>query len=342
LDSKVRIIKRGGDVFSPEMSFRDYVPTWFDHKRAQERRATTLHRYQGLLDDDILPLIGDLELRKVRPAHVRTILDHMKKRGLSPATITQGRAVLGGIMKRGIEDGLVETNPVSAIGRPARKRAHKAVPQPEQVKAVIQLSRGTGMEMPLLLGATTGARRSEVAGLLWSDIDLKTGRLTIRRGLQWMPTGERDSRGRIRRELQFTDPKTTNARRTIRLLPAVIETLRQNHKDQMERRLKHGTDWNPTHGDVVCDRGDGRPIDPDLLTKTFKQIAAEAGLDPRTQLRHLRDGVATQLARKGVHRHTVSSVLGHSSVAFTMDTYTDAWSEEADEAAVALDAALNL
>lgn len=113
-------------------------------------------------------------------------------------------------------------------------------------------------------------------------------------------------------------------------------------EDQLERRLQMGEEWNPTHGDVVCDRGDGRPIDPDLVTKSFERIAAEAGLDPRTQLRNLRDGVGTQLARKGVHRHTVSSVLGHSSVAFTMDTYTDAWSEEADEAAAALDEALNL
>jgi integrase len=66
------------------------------------------------------------------------------------------------------------------------------VPKPEQVKTVIELSKGTEMEIPVLLGATTGGRRSEVSGLKWEDIDLKTGRLTIRRGLQWMPVGKDD------------------------------------------------------------------------------------------------------------------------------------------------------
>jgi integrase len=93
---------------------------------------------------------------------------------------------------------------------------------------------------------------------------------------------------------------------------------------------------------VVCDRGDGRPIDPDHFTKSFKRLAAQAGLDPRTHLHNLRDGVGTQLARKGVHPFEVSRTLGHSSTTFTMDVYTDAWDEGAAEAAAALDEALNL
>jgi hypothetical protein len=47
LDQKVRVIERGGDAFSPDMTFGDYVPQWFDHRRAQGRRAHTLYRYQG-------------------------------------------------------------------------------------------------------------------------------------------------------------------------------------------------------------------------------------------------------------------------------------------------------
>jgi integrase len=121
-----------------------------------------------------------------------------------------------------------------------------------------------------------------------------------------------------------------------------MRLLREHRKDQMERRLALGEKWNATHGDVVCDRGDGRPIDPDAFTKAFKRLAAQAGLDPRTHLHNLRDGVGTQLARKGVHPFEVSRTLGHSSTTFTMDTYTDAWDEVALEAAAAPDEALNL
>ena len=140
------------------------------------------------------------------------------------------------------------------------------------------------MEIPILLGATTGARRSEVCGLLWSDIDLKTGRLTIRRGLQWVPTA--DDSGRMRKELVFTELKTPRARRTMRLLPQVVERLREHRKDQMERHLKLGRKWNATHGDIVCDRGDGRPTtritSPRRSSESQPKLASIRGRISRT------------------------------------------------------------
>jgi hypothetical protein len=45
---------------------------------------------------------------------------------------------------------------------------------------------------------------------------------------------------------------------------------------------------------------------------------------------------------QAMHAHTVSTVMGHSSVAFTLDVYTDAWDEAAAQAAAALDNALSL
>ena len=80
----------------------------------------------------------------------------------------------------------------------------------------------------------------------------------------------------------------------------------------------------------------------DALTKTFKRLAAQARLDRRTDLHDLRHAVATQLARKGVHLHTVSAILGHSSTAFTMDVYTEEWDEGQALAAAALEEAYNL
>ena len=238
-------------------------------------------------------------------------------------------------LSQALADGLIETNPVSAVKRPKVERAKKVVPRPEQVRAVVDEAKGTNMEIPILLGATTGARRSEVCGLRWSEIDLQTGRLRIVQGLQWLPT----SSGR---ELSFTDPKSDKARRSVTLLPSVVERLRTHRKEQIERRLSLGTEWDDSFGDVVCERGDGRPIDPDRFTKTFKRLAAVAGLDPKTRLHDLRHGVATQLARAGVHPHTVSTLLGHSSVAFTMDVYTEDWDESTEQAASALGSALNL
>jgi integrase len=203
----------------------------------------------------------------------------------------------------------------------------------QDLTAVVEAAVGTSLEIPILLGATTGARRSEVCGVRWREVDLTRGSLTIAQSLQWIP---KDGG----RELVFTDLKSERARRSVRLLPSVVERLRHHRAEQLERRLALGSAWQDH--DIVCDRGDGQPIDPDLFTKTFKRLALQAGLHPRTRLHDLRHGVATQLARAGVHAHTVSTVMGHSSAAFTLDAYTDAWDEAAAQAAAALGDALNL
>ena len=327
------VIDGGGDPFPADMAFSDYSASWLAHRRADGLRPTTVKRYEALLRDDVLPVVGHLELRKIKPAHVRAVMDNMTARGLAPRTLVQGLAVFGGVMKQAMRDGLVETNAVSAIKRPKAARPSKVIPTPLQVKAVIEESRGTDMEIPLLLAATTGMRRSEVCGLRWADIDFKSSRLRVTRGLQWLTT----ENGRI---LDFTGLKSERARRTVQLLPLVAERLRRHRAEQLERRLLLGEQWQDL--DLICERGDGAPIDPDLFTKSFKRLALSAGLDPSTRLHDLRHAVATQLARRGVHPHTVSAILGHSSVAFTLDVYTEEWDEGAAQAATALGEALDL
>ena len=62
---------------------------------------------------------------------------------------------------------------------------------------------------------------------------------------------------------------------------------------------------------------------------------AEAGLDPKTRLHDCRHAVATMMLEQGVHPAVASSVLGHSSVAFTMDTYQHVVDQMTDQAAAA-------
>jgi integrase len=79
-----------------------------------------------------------------------------------------------------------------------------------------------------------------------------------------------------------------------------------------------GTDW-PSHG-LVCDRGDGEPIRRHSLAHAFARITERAG-SPGTRFHDLRHGAATVRLAKGVPPKVVSEMLGHSSVAFTMDVY---------------------
>lgn len=81
-------------------------------------------------------------------------------------------------------------------------------------------------------------------------------------------------------------------------------------------------------GDSYIDEGllfcwpDGRPIYPDTVTAQFNRWVDRAGLPPIT-LHSVRHTYATMSLRAGVNPKIVSSRLGHASVAFTLDTYTE-------------------
>jgi integrase len=174
--------------------------------------------------------------------------------------------------------------------------------------AILVASYGSVYEVPLLLAAATGMRRGEVLGLTWAVVDLDAGLARIVQALQ-KPRRERPL---------LVVPKTDRSRRTISLPLFVIERLRHHRKEQTERRLLLGAAW--TDLDLVCDRGDGDYLDPDTFSHAFERFVDRAGLPPM-RLHDLRHAHAATLLTSGVHPKVVSEAMGHSSVAFTMDTY---------------------
>jgi integrase len=73
--------------------------------------------------------------------------------------------------------------------------------------------------------------------------------------------------------------------------------------------------------DVVLDNGVGEPLAPWTASADFRRIVRELGL-PRTRFHDLRHAHASRLLEAGVHPKVVSEPLGHSSVSFTLDTYS--------------------
>lgn len=85
----------------------------------------------------------------------------------------------------------------------------------------------------------------------------------------------------------------------------------------------------------------GGPIEPRNLTRTFKGVAAWAGLPPETRLYDLRHACASPLLAAGEHPRVVADQLGHSTTKLTRDTYSHVLPTLARSAADRLDAVLS-
>ena len=66
---------------------------------------------------------------------------------------------------------------------------------------------------------------------------------------------------------------------------------------------------------------DGRPLHPDTITALFHKHCAAAGL-PRIRLHDVRHSYATAALKAGISPKIISERLGHSTAAFTLQTYT--------------------
>jgi len=138
-------------------------------------------------------------------------------------------------------------------------------------------------------------------------------------------------------ELVLVDPKTSRGRRPIELPDGTMAMLRRLRRDQAERPLLLGEAWLDLG--MVVERGDGRPIHPDVYSRRFARLVHRLGL-PAIRLHDLRHAYATRLLEAGVHPKVVADLLGHASTSFTMDTYSHVVPSLRAGAAAVIEAAL--
>jgi integrase len=172
--------------------------------------------------------------------------------GALAASVVKTHVVIKSSLKQAVRWQLLATNPADGVSPPTVRRPTLQIPTAEEMRTLMNAAAEPDYAIPVLLAATTGARRGEIVRLVWADVDLDAARLTIVVG------------------------KTEMARRTIDIPASTVTALRAHRKAQAERRLLCGQAWQDLG--LVVDRGDGGPVNPDSLSHAFADIAESVGL----------------------------------------------------------------
>jgi integrase len=113
--------------------------------------------------------------------------------------------------------------------------------------------------------------------------------------------------------------------------------LRRHKARQAEEKLRCGPAY--TDNDLVFCREDGKLTDPRTFNVYFNRILKSAGLPP-IRLHDARHTYATLLLEEGVQAKVVQEILGHGSIAMTLDIYRHVSMDLKKEAAAKLNEVL--
>jgi integrase len=318
-----------GLVFDADnLKLGEYLGRWLADSVAGTVRPTTFERYEQIVRLHIRPALGRLKLKNVTPAHVRGLYREKLEVGLSPRTVQYVHVTLHKALKQAVADGLIPRNATEAVKPPQVRREEIHPLTPEQTKKLFEAAKGDRLEALYVLAVTTGLRQGELLGLKWEDVNLETGTLRVRRTLATAKGGP-----------VLPAPKTRGSRRTVRLSQTALEALRSHLERQLVEIDQAGDLWQ--ENGLIFASEVGEPLDRRFITThRFKPLLKRARL-PQIRFHDLRHTCATLLLSQNVNPKVVSEMLGHASIAITLDTYSHVLPTMQESAVAAIDSTLS-
>ena len=291
------------------MTLAEWLGQWLG-QMSTTLRPGTLQHYQKDMTNHVIPYLGQKMLTQITAADLRKLYDKLQKNGrvnprpdqggLSSTTVHGIHTTLHLALRAAVEQGLIPTNPADEVESPKVSHQPMNILNEEQLDAFMETIKADPIWHDFFYTElTTGLRRGEICGLMWSDFDERGGILKVSRTLH------REKGGR----LVAGDTKTYAGARKIVLPPSTAELLRERKKKSFSPWIFH----DPFHPEA--------PVSPDSAYRQLKKFLTDADL-PSIRFHDLRHTFSTHALASGVDAKTLSGILGHTKASFTLDTYT--------------------
>lgn len=325
----LRDIDQGVIADPNHLTVAEFLERWLSDYAEINLAPQTYRRYRDIIHVHLIPALGRHTLGKLTPMHIQKYYAEAvrkprigKTEPLSSTTVLQHHHVLHKALEHAVKWRILAINPATAIDPPRKERNEMQTLTTEQATKLMESARGYTLYVPIALALLCGLRRGEIFAIRWSDIDLITGRLQVRRSLDYTSG-----------KAIFKEPKTDRGRRMVALPARMVEILRQ-HKNEQEILKTMKSDEYHDQG-LVCCLDDGRPV-LYAVNDSFNRILKRAAL-PHIRFHDLRHSHATALLGAGVNPKIVSERLGHSTISLTMDVYSHVLPDMQREAAAKID-----
>ena len=307
-------------LYSQTMTLGEWMDIWLEVYMKNNLKQSTYVSYEGYVRKHYKPVLGQVRLTELVPQMLQQFYNYkVEAEGLSPKTIVNMNLCLHKCLDQAVKENLIVSNPASSLNLPRLKRADIEILTRDEQAILMRASYQHRYGIFVRLVLATGLRLGELLGLKWEDIDFRRSMLYVRRTLNRLPIpGLPENHIGPKTEIVIQEPKTPNSVRSIPLHKGVMADLMQWKLAQDAERQAAGEGYVETG--MIVTNPMGCYVEPRTFADQYHKILELAGLR-RFTFHALRHTFASRAMEQGMDYKTLSVLLGHSSVAFTMDTY---------------------
>lgn len=302
-------LKNGIYVERVKVILNDWYDTWLEtYKKNQLKRETYLN-YKIWYDKVLRPhKIGFMSISSIRPEHIQALYNELMEYGYSKSSMKHIKTQIKGSLDQAVKNGLIERNPVHLVDLPKMevKAVEKAMTRSEQT-IFMEQAEGSYLFNLFSLMLITGMRVGEVQGLKYGDIDRKNNIIHISRTLKF------------EKGIGFYEnsPKTKTSKRSIPLLPIMIKHIDNQRgfwgeQTSVEDYIFKSCNFQPLKREQIR-------TEIDRILRCIRRTGIEF---PHVTPHSFRHTFATRAIEEGMSPQVLKTILGHSSLAMTMDLYS--------------------
>lgn len=171
----------GTVVLPRDITLAQWLTDWMNNVVRLSRASTTAYAYQHIISAHIIPTLGNVPLQKLTPQQLQQYYAFLiRDKGLSSNTARKHHDLLNTALKMAVRQGVILTNPAERVDPPKVKRPEIHFYNMEQLQQLLQLSRGTRLEVIIKLAGLLGLRREEILGLTWACVDFQQRKIHIK------------------------------------------------------------------------------------------------------------------------------------------------------------------
>lgn len=306
---KYATAKAGDDVL-----FADFMEQWLEIVKSTVS-IPTYSSYVNAVKSIIAPYFRKKKilLRDLQAHDIQMFYQEQLQR-VKASSVIHYHANIHKALKYAAKNDMIPSNPADKVERPKQDKFYGNFYDRDELNKLFEAVAGTKLELPVLLGAFYGLRRSEIVGLKWSAIDFEQNTITIS---HTVTSCNLDGKCVI---VAKDTTKTKSSRRTLPLVPYFHEKLLAVKAQQERNQKLCGRSYNREFLEYICVDDIGDRFKPNYITSQFPKLLERNGFR-KIRFHDLRHSCASLLLASGVPMKHIQEWLGHSDFSTTANIY---------------------